>query len=163
MLPRPQATSVARTTAGESLARHSQATEFGPVCRQTADWEKAPQSEDCLTVNVWAPVNKASKPYPVLFFIYGGGFDSGSGSDWGPEGGKSIVQNGMIFVTMNYRLGVLGFFAHPELSAEASDHASGNQALRDQFAALQWTTTSPRLAAIRIVSPLPVTRLAESR
>jgi para-nitrobenzyl esterase len=116
-----------------------QATEFGPVCRQTADWEKAPQSEDCLTLNVWAPINKASKPYPVLFFIYGGGFVSGSGSDWGPEGGKSIVQNGMIFVTMNYRLGVLGFFAHPELSTEASDHASGNQALRDQIAALQWT------------------------
>jgi para-nitrobenzyl esterase len=116
-----------------------QAAEFGPVCRQTADWEKAPQSEDCLTLNVWAPVNKASKPYPVLFFIYGGGFDSGAGSDWGPESGKSIVQNGMIFVTMNYRLGVFGFFAHPELSAEASDHASGNQALRDQIAALQWT------------------------
>src|ERR1700722_7722748 len=80
-----------------------QATEFGPVCRQTADWEKAPQSEDCLTLNVWAPVNKVSKPYPVLFFIHGGGLVSGSG-DWGQEGGKSIVQNGMIFVTMNYRL-----------------------------------------------------------
>ena len=116
-----------------------QAAEFGPVCPQTADWERSPQSEDCLTLNVWAPVNKASKPYPVLFFIYGGGLDSGAGSDWGPEAGKSIVQNGMIFVTMNYRLGVLGFFAHPELSAEASDHASGNQALRDQIAALQWT------------------------
>jgi para-nitrobenzyl esterase len=116
-----------------------QAAEFGPVCPQTADWEKSPQSEDCLTLNVWAPVNKASKPYPVLFFIYGGGFDNGAGSDWGPEAGKSIVQNGMIFVTMNYRLGVFGFFAHPELSAEASDHASGNQALRDQIAALQWT------------------------
>jgi para-nitrobenzyl esterase len=116
-----------------------QATEFGPVCPQTADWEKSPQSEDCLTLNVWAPANKASKPYPVLFLIYGGGWVSGAGSDWGPEGGKSIVQNGMIFVTMNYRLGVLGFFAHPELSAEASDHASGNQALRDSIAALQWT------------------------
>jgi para-nitrobenzyl esterase len=115
-----------------------QATEFGPVCRQTADWVKAPQSEDCLTLNVWAPANKASKPYPVLFFIHGGGLVSGSG-DWGPEGGKSIVQNGMIFVTMNYRLGVFGFFAHPELSAQASDHASGNQGLRDQIAALQWT------------------------
>jgi para-nitrobenzyl esterase len=115
-----------------------QATEFGPVCRQTADWMKAPQSEDCLTLNVWAPVNKASKPYPVLVYIHGGGLVSGSGSDWGPEGGKSIVQNGMIFVMMNYRLGVFGFFAHPELSADASDHASGNQGFRDQIAALQW-------------------------
>jgi para-nitrobenzyl esterase len=114
-----------------------QAAEFGPVCRQTADWVMAPQSEDCLTLNVWAPVNKVSKPYPVLFFIHGGGLVSGSG-DWGQEGGKSIVQNGMIFVTMNYRLGVFGFFAHPELSAEASDHASGNQGFRDQIAALQW-------------------------
>jgi para-nitrobenzyl esterase len=116
-----------------------QAMEFGSVCRQTANWVKEPQSEDCLTLNVWAPVNKASKPYPVLFFIHGGGLVSGSGTDWGPEGGKSIVQNGMIFVTINYRLGVFGLFAHPELSAEASDHASGNQGFRDQTAALQWT------------------------
>jgi para-nitrobenzyl esterase len=115
-----------------------QATEFGPVCRQTADWVKAPQSEDCLTLNVWAPVKKASKPYAVLVFIHGGGLFSGYGSQWGPEGGKSIVQNGVILVSMNYRLGVFGFFAHPELSADASDHASGNQGFRDQIAALQW-------------------------
>ena len=115
-----------------------QATEFGPVCRQTADWVKAPQSEDCLTLNVWAPVKKASKPYAVLVSIHGGGLFSGYGSQWGPEGGKSIVQNGMILVSMNYRLGVFGFFAHPELSADASDHASGNQGFRDQIAALQW-------------------------
>jgi para-nitrobenzyl esterase len=116
-----------------------QATEFGQVCRQNADWVKGSQSEDCLTLNVWAPVKKASKPYPVLVWIHGGGLYSGySGDRWGPEGGKSIVQNGMILVSMNYRLGVFGFFAHPELSADASDHASGNQGFRDQIAALQW-------------------------
>jgi para-nitrobenzyl esterase len=117
-----------------------QTTEYGPVCRQTVDWDwaKGPGSEDCLTLNVWAPANKASKPYPVLVWIHGGGFFGGAGN-WGPEGGKSIVQNGVIFVSMNYRLGVFGFFAHPELSAEASDHGSGNQGLRDQIAALQWT------------------------
>jgi para-nitrobenzyl esterase len=114
------------------------ATEFGPVCRQTADWVKAPQSEDCLTLSVWAPAQKASKPYPVLVWIHGGGLTSGYGSEWGPDGGKSVVHKGVILVSINYRLGVFGFFAHPELSAEAPDHASGNQGFRDQIAALQW-------------------------
>ena len=114
------------------------ANAFGPVCRQTADWVKAAQSEDCLTLNVWAPTTKANKPYPVMVWIHGGGLVSGYGSEWGPEGGKSIVQKGMILVSINYRLGVFGFFAHPALSAEAADHASGNQGFRDQIAALQW-------------------------
>lgn len=118
--------------------RTHQATEFGPVCRQTADWVKMPQSEDCLTLNVWAPAGKTGKPYPVLVWIHGGGLSSGHGSAWGPQGGKSIVQKGLILVSMNYRLGVFGFFAHPELSADVSDHASGNQGLSDQIAALQW-------------------------
>jgi len=115
-----------------------QATNFGPVCRQIAEWIKMPQSEDCLTLNVWAPVRKAAKPYPVLVWIHGGALRNGHGSEWGPEGGKSVVQKGVILVSMNYRLGVFGFFAHPELAAEASDHSSGNQGFRDQIAALQW-------------------------
>lgn len=113
-----------------------QTTEFGPVCRQTADWVKMPQSEDCLTLNVWAPAEKAAKPYPVLVWIHGGGMMSGHGSEWGPEGGGSMVGKGVILVSINYRLGLFGFFAHPELSAEGPDH--GNQGLRDQIAALQW-------------------------
>ncbi|SFK05006.1 para-nitrobenzyl esterase [Caulobacter sp. UNC279MFTsu5.1] len=115
-----------------------QATEFGPVCRQTADWIKLPQSEDCVTLNVWAPARKAARPYPVLIWIHGGAFANGHGGEWGPDGGKSLVQKGVILVSINYRLGVFGFFAHPELSAEAPDHASGNQGFRDQVAALQW-------------------------
>lgn len=115
-----------------------QASEFGPVCRQTADWIKLPQSEDCLTLNVWAPAGRAAKPYPVLVWIHGGAFANGHGGEWGPDGGKSLVQKGVILVSINYRLGVFGFFAHPELSAEAPDHASGNQGFRDQIAALQW-------------------------
>ena len=115
-----------------------QATEFGPVCRQTAEWVKLPQSEDCLTLNVWAPVGKAGRPYPVLVWIHGGGLNSGHGSEWGPEGGRSIVQKGVILVSINYRLGMFGFFAHPELSADAPDHAAGNQGFRDQIAALHW-------------------------
>jgi len=110
------------------------ATSFGPVCRQIADWVKMPQSEDCLTLNVWAPVAKARKPYPVLVYIHGGALMNGHGSEWGPEGGKSLVQKGVILVSINYRVGIFGFFAHPELSAEGS----GNQGFRDQIAALTW-------------------------
>lgn len=115
-----------------------QATQFGPVCRQTADWVKMPQSENCLTLNVWSPARKAGKPYPVIVYIHGGGLTSGHGSEWGPEGGKSIVREGVILVSINYRLGLFGFFSHPELSAEAPDQAAGNQGFRDQIAALQW-------------------------
>ena len=114
------------------------AAQFGPVCRQIAEWVKMPQSEDCLTLNVWAPARKPAKPYPVLVYIHGGALMNGHGSEWGPDGVKSIVQKGVIFVSINYRLGVFGFFAHPELAAEAPDHGSGNQGFRDQIAALQW-------------------------
>jgi len=114
------------------------ATDFGPVCRQTADWVKMPQSEDCLTLNVWAPAGKAARPYPVMVYIHGGGLTSGHGSEWGPDGGRSIVRKGVILVSINYRLGMFGFFAHPELAAEAPDHVGGNQGFRDQIAALQW-------------------------
>ena len=114
------------------------ATEFGPVCRQIAAWVKMPQSEDCLTLNVWAPAKKPGRPYPVLVWIHGGALMNGHGSEWGPDGGKSIVQKGVILVSINYRLGVFGFFPHPELGTEAPDHAAGNQGFRDQIAALQW-------------------------
>lgn len=115
-----------------------QAIEFGPACRQTADWVKDPQSEDCLSLNVYAPAKSAAKPYPVMVWIHGGGLTSGHGSEWGPIGANSVLQKGVILVSINYRLGIFGFFAHPELSAEAADHTSGNQGFRDQIAALQW-------------------------
>jgi len=114
------------------------ATEFGFVCRQTADWVKLPQSEDCLTLNVWAPAVKHAKPYPVLVYIHGGALTSGHGSEWGPEAGRSVVQKGVILVTINYRIGIFGFFAHPQLAAESPDQGSGNQGFRDQIAALRW-------------------------
>ena len=115
-----------------------QATAFGPVCPQIAAWVKGPRSEDCLTLNVWAPVGKAGRPYPVIVYIHGGALANGHSGEWGPEGGKSVVEKGVILVSINYRLGVLGFFAHPELAAESPDHAAGNQGFRDQIAALQW-------------------------
>jgi para-nitrobenzyl esterase len=112
------------------------ASAFGPVCRQTVDWIKEPQSEDCLRLNVWAPVKPGK--YPVMVWIHGGGFHGGSGSQMGPDAGNSIVAQGVILVSINYRLGVLGFFAHPELSAESPDKGSGNQGVLDQIAALKW-------------------------
>ncbi|MBO9576239.1 MAG: carboxylesterase family protein [Sphingobium sp.] len=114
------------------------ATAFGSVCRQTADWVKLPQSEDCLVLNVWAPAAKAARPYPVLVYIHGGALTSGHGSEWGPEAGKGMVRKGVILVTINYRVGIFGFFPHPEIAADAPDHATGNQGFRDQIAALQW-------------------------
>jgi para-nitrobenzyl esterase len=109
---------------------------FGPVCRQTVDWIKEPQSEDCLSLNIWAPAKPGK--YPVMVWIHGGGFHGGSGSQMGPDAGNGIVAHDVILVSINYRLGVLGFFAHPELSAESPDKGSGNQGILDQIAALKW-------------------------
>jgi para-nitrobenzyl esterase len=113
------------------------AVAYSPVCRQNVDWIKEPQSEDCLYLNVWAPAKAGKKPLPVMVWIHGGGFHGGSGSQALYEG-AALTHRGVIVVTINYRLGVFGFFAHPELSAEAPDHASGNQGIRDQIAALGW-------------------------
>lgn len=93
------------------------------------------QSEDCLYLNIWAP--KAAKALPVLVYFYGGGFVAGDGSEPRYDG-ASIAQKGIVAVTVNYRLNIFGFFAHPELSAEAPYKASGNYGLLDQHAALKW-------------------------
>lgn len=112
------------------------ASAFGPVCRQTVDWIKEPQSEGCLRLNIWAPAKPGK--YPVMVWIHGGGFFGGSGSQMGADAGNSIVAHDVILVSINYRLGVLGFFAHPDLSAESPDLGSGNQGILDQIAALKW-------------------------
>ncbi|NVM77205.1 para-nitrobenzyl esterase [Duganella sp. SG902] len=107
-----------------------QATSFSPACAQTAVWITDPKSEDCLYLNVWAP-EKAEK-LPVLVWIHGGGYYGGTGSQPGFNG-ANLAKRGAIVVTINYRLGIFGFFAHPELKED-----SGNQGLRDQIAALRW-------------------------
>ncbi len=112
-----------------------QATAFSPVCRQTVPWVSEPQSEDCLFLNIWAPA--AAKKLPVMVWLHGGGFFGGSGSQ-GNYDGSRLARHGVILVTLNYRLGVFGFFAHPELSRESPDNASGNEGIRDQMAALAW-------------------------
>jgi para-nitrobenzyl esterase len=96
-------------------------------------------SEDCLYLNVWAPSKvTSSAKLPVIVFIYGGGFTVGS-SGMALYGGENVAaRGGAIFVNMNYRLGILGYMAHPELTAESPQHASGNYGFMDQIAALQW-------------------------
>ncbi|MFA9390590.1 MAG: carboxylesterase/lipase family protein [Prolixibacteraceae bacterium] len=100
-------------------------------------------SEDCLYLNVWTPAKSTADQLPVMVFIHGGGFNSGSGSV--PiYNGVAMAKKGVIFVTINYRVGILGFFSHPELSAESPENISGNQGLLDQLAALKWVNQNIR-------------------
>ena len=94
-------------------------------------------SEDCLFLNLWTPVKTAADNLPVLVFIHGGAFTEGSGSIEAYDG-EELAKKGIIAVTINYRLGALGFLAHPELTAESPNHVSGNYGFLDQIAALKW-------------------------
>ena len=95
-----------------------------------------PISEDCLYLNVWTRAHKGEKR-PVFLWIYGGGFSSG-GTAVPIYDGEAMAKKGVIFVSANYRVGVFGFLAHPELTKESPNHASGNYGLMDQVAALRW-------------------------
>jgi para-nitrobenzyl esterase len=94
-------------------------------------------SEDCLYLNVWTPAKSSKDKLPVFVWIYGGGFNSGSAA-CAVYDGEEMAKKGIIFVSINYRVGVLGFMAHPGLSSESPDKASGNYGLLDQIAALVW-------------------------
>jgi len=94
-------------------------------------------SEDCLFLNVWTAAKSPSEKRPVMVWIHPGGYTSGSGSAPGTDG-ENLAMKGAVVVTINYRLGVFGFFAHPELTKESPHHSSGNYALLDQQAALAW-------------------------
>jgi para-nitrobenzyl esterase len=94
-------------------------------------------SEDCLYLNVWTPQLQPSAHLPVMVWLHGGSNRVGSGAEPGYDG-TSLASRGVIIVTINYRLGILGFFTHPELTAESPHHSSGNYGLLDQIAALQW-------------------------
>lgn len=114
------------------------AQEFAPRCVQGGFAPGAEQpltSEDCLYLNVWAPQNATD--LPVLVWIHGGGFFTGAGSAANYDG-AALAQKGAVVVTLNYRLGSFGFFAHPALSAESGNGSSGNYALLDMLAALRW-------------------------
>lgn len=94
-------------------------------------------SEDCLYLNVWTPMRYNKKDLPVLVYFYGGGFVAGDASEPRYDG-ASMAKKGMVVVTVNYRLNIFGFYAHPELSAETSYKGSGNYGLMDQAFALKW-------------------------
>ncbi len=94
-------------------------------------------SEDCLYLNVWTSAKTVTERRPVIVYIHGGGFVNGSGSVPIYDG-EAIAAKGIVFVTINYRMGVFGFLAHPGLTRESQHHASGNYGILDQIAALRW-------------------------
>jgi para-nitrobenzyl esterase len=96
-----------------------------------------PLSEDCLYLNVWTAAKSAQEKRPVMIWIYGGGFQTGGSAAPGYSG-EALAEQGIIFVSFNYRLGIFGFLAHPELTAESVHHNSGNYALMDMIAAISW-------------------------
>jgi para-nitrobenzyl esterase len=123
-----------------------QARDFGPHCIQFGSYadmvfhDPGP-SEDCLTLNVWVPAeakpSKKSSGLPVMVWIYGGGFQAGGTSE-NRQDGEFLAHRSVIVVSMNYRLGIFGFLALPELDTESPHHVSGNYGLMDQTAALNW-------------------------
>jgi para-nitrobenzyl esterase len=119
-----------------------QAIRFGDRCMQPRLWDdllyRSGMSENCLVLNVWTPARlDRREKLPVLVYIYGGGFLAGDSSEPRYDG-ASMAARGMVVVSMNYRLGALGFLAHPWLTAESRERASGNYGLLDQAAALAW-------------------------
>ncbi|WP_164981350.1 carboxylesterase/lipase family protein [Silvibacterium dinghuense] len=115
-------------------------TQYGPACAQegfSSRTARSQMSEDCLTLNVWTPSLKPAIPAPVMVYLHGGGFVHGTASG-SPLSGMALARRGAVVVTLNYRLGVFGFLAHPDLTRESPQHASGNYGLMDQVAALRW-------------------------
>ena len=113
-----------------------QTIQFAPAPMQFGN-PSSGKSEDCLYLNVWTPAKSADDHIPVLVWIYGGGFSFGSTSEPVYDG-KKLAHKGVVLVSIAYRVGQLGFLAHPELSSESPMHTSGNYGLLDQIAALKW-------------------------
>lgn len=118
------------------------ATRFGAACMQPKPrgpniyaGDMPPTSEDCLSLNIWVPNH--ARGAPVFLWIHGGSLTSGSGGE-AIYDGAALARRGLVVVSINYRMGALGYLAHPELSAESPDHVSGNYGLLDQIAALEW-------------------------
>jgi carboxylesterase type B len=116
-----------------------QATSFGPDCPQAPSGASrgAGQSEDCLHLSVWTPARRADERLPVMVWMHGGGFTAGTSADARSDGEK-LARRGVVVVAANYRVGLFGFLAHPDLSRESPQGVSGNYGLLDQIAALQW-------------------------
>ncbi|WP_291100351.1 MULTISPECIES: carboxylesterase/lipase family protein [unclassified Flavobacterium] len=119
-----------------------QTKKFGPRAIQPAlfsdmGFRSDGISEDCLYLNVWTPAKSTNEKLPVLVYFYGGGFAAGDGSEYRYDG-ENMAKKGIVTLTVNYRLGIFGFFSHPELTKESPNHASGNYSFLDQNAALKW-------------------------
>jgi para-nitrobenzyl esterase len=117
-------------------------TEYGARCMQAPIFSDmifhdSGPSEDCLYLNLWMPVAPAQARLPVMVWIYGGGFAAGATSEPRQDGGN-LSKKGVLVVSMNYRLGIFGFFSHPALAKESGHEAEGNYGLLDQVAALKW-------------------------
>ena len=134
-----------------------QATKFGNACMQTnrlTIWSKQnvfinggdvnkvvddlTLDEDCLFLNVWTPVNEENKKLPIMLFIHGGSNRSGSGHDQQLRNGAHLAKEGVILVTINYRLNIFGFLSHEGLSLQSNNNSSGNYAILDQIKAIKW-------------------------
>ncbi len=119
-----------------------QADQFGSRCMQAHIYtdmvfrDKGP-SEDCLYLNVWTPASAVTEKLPVMVWIYGGGFQAGASSE-PRQDGEHLAGKGVVVVSFNYRLGIFGFFSHPQLAKESGHDAAGNYGLLDQVAALHW-------------------------
>jgi para-nitrobenzyl esterase len=116
----------------EAWAGVKEANRFGPACLQT---DNVPKSEDCLTLNVWRPAKPSARPFPVMVWIHGGAMVHGGTALYPLD---AMAAKGVMVVSINYRLGRLGFFAHPVLGAESPDDVRGNYGFMDQLAALKW-------------------------
>src|SRR5262249_47565072 len=126
------------------------ATKFAPACMQAHRAGDGPiadiiafyglnldrMSEDCLYLNVWTAAEPGASA-PVMVWIHGGGLTAGYGGE-ATYDGTALAKRGVVLITINYRLGALGYLAHPSLSAESEHHASGNYGTLDQIAALRW-------------------------
>ena len=118
------------------------ATEFGARCMQgpifsDMIFRDPGPSEDCLYLNVWTPATSAGARLPVMVWIFGGGFQAGATSE-PRQDGENLAKKGVVVVSLSYRLGIFGFFSHPELTKESPHKASGNYGLLDQAAGLRW-------------------------
>jgi para-nitrobenzyl esterase len=118
------------------------ASEYGARCMQGPIYSDmifhdSGPSEDCLHLNLWMPANPPSAKLPVMVWIYGGGYQAGATSE-GRQDGGNLSKRGVVVVSMDYRLGIFGFFSHADLAKESGHNSSGNYGLMDQLAALQW-------------------------
>ena len=117
------------------------ADQFSPLCMQQTRGPAAASgpapSEDCLYLNIWTSAKAPGERRPVIVWTYGGGFTGGAGS-LAMYNGEALAKKGAVVVTYNYRLGVFGFLAHPELTKESGHNASGNYAMMDMAAVLKW-------------------------